>query len=87
MNIDYKNIDYKRLAPFIVIGIIVVLFYYFSFKKSNSTLSILEKPIDLTQIRERGTLRVITEYNSISYFIYKNQTLGFDYEIIKQFAK
>jgi membrane-bound lytic murein transglycosylase F len=87
VNIDYKNIDYKRLAPFIIIGIIVVLFYYFSFKKSNSTPSILEKPIDLTQIRERGTLRVITEYNSISYFIYKNQTLGFDYEIIRQFAK
>jgi len=87
VNIDYKNIDYKRLAPFIVIGIIVILFYYFSFRNSNSTPSILNKPVDLTQIRERGTLRVITEYNSISYFIYKNQTLGFDYEIIKQFAK
>lgn len=42
---------------------------------------------DLDEIKERGTLRVIIEYNSISYFIYKGQRLGFEYELMQNFAK
>ena len=43
--------------------------------------------IDINEIKERGTLRVIMEYNSISYFIYKGQRLGFEFELMQQFAK
>jgi membrane-bound lytic murein transglycosylase F len=42
--------------------------------------------LDLDEIKERGVLRVIMEYNSISYFIYKGQRLGFEYELIKKYA-
>jgi len=31
-------------------------------------------------------LKVIMDYNSINYFIYKGQTMGFQYELIKRFA-
>ncbi len=40
----------------------------------------------LDQIRERGVLRVVTEYNSISYFIYKGQPVGFQYELLQELA-
>lgn len=42
--------------------------------------------IDISEIKERGVLRVIMEYNSISFFIYKGQRLGFEYELIRKFA-
>ncbi|MBK9327832.1 MAG: transporter substrate-binding domain-containing protein [Sphingobacteriales bacterium] len=42
--------------------------------------------VDISEIKERGVLRVIMEYNSISYFFYKGQRLGFEYELIRKFA-
>lgn len=81
------NFDYKRFLPFIGIALAIIIFYFISFKKTKSAQSFLNQKIDLTEISKRGSIRVITEYNSISYFIYKNQTLGFDYELIKNFAK
>ena len=43
--------------------------------------------MDIQQIKERGVLRVIMEYNSISYFIYRGQRFGFEYELMQEFAK
>lgn len=40
----------------------------------------------LEQIREKGSLKVVTEYNSISYFIYRGQPLGFQYEMLQALA-
>lgn len=42
---------------------------------------------DLKAIRERGTLVVLTPYNSTSYFIYKGEALGYEYELLQTFAK
>ena len=41
---------------------------------------------NLEVIREEGILKVVTEYNSISYFIYRGQPLGFQYEMLKDLA-
>lgn len=41
---------------------------------------------DLTQLRERGKLVAITDYNSTSYFIYKGEPMGFQYELLQEFA-
>lgn len=41
---------------------------------------------DLDIIRSKGVLRVVTEYNSISYFIYRGQPLGFQYEMLQGLA-
>jgi membrane-bound lytic murein transglycosylase F len=47
------------------------------------------KPRDLSyeRIREEGILRVVTEYNSISYFIYRGQPLGFQFEMLQALAE
>ena len=40
----------------------------------------------LEMIREYGALKVVTEYNSISYFLYRGQPLGFQYEMLQDLA-
>jgi len=49
-------------------------------KKPDSEISSLEL------IKKRGKLIVVTDFNSVDYFIYKGQPLGFNYELIKNFA-
>lgn len=41
---------------------------------------------DLPQIIDNGVLRVITSYSPTGYFIYKGQTMGFEYELFKRLA-
>jgi membrane-bound lytic murein transglycosylase F len=42
---------------------------------------------DLDLIREKGVIRVITRNSSSTYFIYRGEQLGFDYELLRDFAK
>lgn len=42
---------------------------------------------DLDAIKKRGSLRMLTRNNAISYFLHKGQQQGFDYELLKLFAK
>lgn len=46
-----------------------------------------ESPYDLSQIKDSGELVVLTMYSSTSYFIYRGQPMGFQYELSEQFAK
>ena len=41
---------------------------------------------DLDDVMDDKTLRVVTEYSSIGYFVEDNQIKGFQYELIKRFA-
>ena len=43
--------------------------------------------MDLTQIRERGFLQAIVDNNSVSYFIYRGQPMGYEYELLQNLAK
>lgn len=43
--------------------------------------------IDLPQIRERGKLVLLTENSSTSYYLYRGQGMGFDYELVRAFAR
>lgn len=46
-----------------------------------------EEAVDLQQIKDNGELVVLTLYSSTSYFIYRGQEMGFQYELGEQFAK
>lgn len=43
--------------------------------------------VDLAQLKEKGEITAITLYSSTSYFQYKMQPMGYDYDLIKAFAK
>ncbi len=41
---------------------------------------------NLDRIRKDGVLNVVTDYNSISYFIYRGQPMGFQFEMLQALA-
>lgn len=41
---------------------------------------------DLDALREAKTLRVLFTFNSTGYFIYRGETMGYEYELIRRFA-
>lgn len=49
----------------------------------------LPSPIsrDLAAIKEDGVLRVLFTYNSTGFFIYRGETMGFEFRTIRRFAK
>ena len=42
---------------------------------------------DLEEIKKRKVLRVLTRNTSTTFFIYKGEQLGFEYELVREFAK
>jgi membrane-bound lytic murein transglycosylase F len=42
---------------------------------------------DWSDIQQDGVLRMITRYNSSSYFIHRGVERGFDYELLREFAR
>jgi len=41
---------------------------------------------DLDSIENEGKLRALLEYNGTSYFLYKGNPMGFEYELLKKYA-
>ncbi len=42
---------------------------------------------DLPGIRERGVLRMLTTNNATTYFLFRGELLGFEYELVRHFAE
>ena len=42
---------------------------------------------DLSDIKKSGTLTVLAPYNATTYFIYRGEPLGYEYELLQAFAK
>ena len=55
--------------------------------RGNRADSREERVHDLQQIKDSGELVVLTLYSSTSYFNYRGQDMGFQYELSEQFAK
>jgi membrane-bound lytic murein transglycosylase F len=45
-----------------------------------------KKVADLNEIMEDGKLAVLTDFNSINYFIYRGQPMGYQYELLQELA-
>src|SRR3954471_11784178 len=57
-----------------------------AYQEKRNTITEPTVNIDVNEIKQRGVLKVILEYNSIGYFIYKGQRLGFEYELMQNYA-
>lgn len=68
-------------------GLIGVLFLLLSgCVNRQQTADQAEATTDLPAIRQRGELVALTLYNSTSYFNYRGEPMGFQYELCRQFA-
>lgn len=71
----------------LIISIAIVLFCCLSGCRNKHFGGNEEASGDLQQIKDSGELVVLTLYSSTSYFIYRGQEMGFQYELSDQFAK
>lgn len=65
---------------------ILCLFMFYTLYSCQTHPNKHSKEYDLSQIKDSGELVVLTLYGSTSYFMYRGQEMGFQYEISKQFA-
>ena len=56
-------------------------------KKENSISEQYIVKRDLEAIKKDGKLKALTIYSATSYFLYKGQPMGYEYELLKRLAK
>jgi membrane-bound lytic murein transglycosylase F len=70
---------------FIVTGLVLSgLVFSCIYKKKNADKTVYS---DLPQIRKARQLTALTLSGSVTYFIYKGEEMGYEYELIKSFAE
>nr|WP_320059054.1 transglycosylase SLT domain-containing protein [uncultured Bacteroides sp.] len=75
----------KRSLHRLIPAFFLLLFCLFGCR--NGHQSSQEDQYDLPQMKDSGELVILTLYSSTSYFIYRGQEMGFQYELSQQFAK
>ncbi len=89
-NISIKN---KRAVAFFLISV----FFLSCTQGEKQSITIesselsatITEPVsrDLAEIKQSGVLRMITSYSSGAYFLYRGIQVGFEYEMLKEFAR
>ncbi|MEJ2535626.1 MAG: transporter substrate-binding domain-containing protein, partial [Calditrichia bacterium] len=74
----------KRFARFANYLIIYLFLFIIACQKKPEKLAV---QFDLPQIEARGSLVAITAYSATSYFIYKGQPMGYEYELLTRLAE
>ena len=72
-----------------IILLVPILFVIGCMKEINDGPSTISRNIikrDLDKIKEDGKLVAITGYNAYSYFIYRGQPMGYEYELLQRLA-
>lgn len=77
----------KRLINILLIFIILLFSGCWLNGKRDGRHKRKQVKHDLTEIKNEGVLRVITTYSSTSYFLYKGQAMGYEYDLLKRFSK
>ena len=63
-----------------------IVFFLLSCEEEKKTISKPLSSYDLSDIQKKGELIILTENSSTSYFNYRGKIMGFEYEILKDFA-
>ena len=75
----------KKILKYIISIIVVSTVIILLFSRKNPEEKFY--PRDYQGIIESGVIKAVTEYNALSYYIFKGETYGFDYEVLSAFAK
>ena len=84
----------SKIIPYFLLLISIVLFSTSCDKKvkdPKTMVKVVKKEVppidyDLKDIVDAGVLRVITNYSPTGYFLYRGETMGFEYEMFKRLA-
>lgn len=60
---------------------------FISCQRVTTPLSDYDCHVDVDSIKRRGKIYIMTDYNSVNYFYYKGIAVGYQYELIKEYAK
>ncbi len=78
-----KSIKRNLYLHFIILFLLITLL---SCGRKEERQPIGKDVNDLPQIREKGKLVAITDFNSTDYFIYRGQAMGYQYEMLQDLA-
>ncbi|MCL1943355.1 MAG: transporter substrate-binding domain-containing protein [Candidatus Azobacteroides sp.] len=88
-----KKDSYKQITIYAALLLIVVLLILLLKEYGNRDNKVGNAVIgdpgdrDYTEIKEDGVLRVVTEYNTMGYFVSGDTISGFQYDLAKLFGK
>jgi membrane-bound lytic murein transglycosylase F len=89
---EYLNLIIKFRVKISLVLTILLLFsllynkYAEDNKVANAPIHYDSVRIDLPEILKKGKLTVLAENSSTSFFIYRGKKMGFEYEVLKEFA-
>src|SRR6056297_2510236 len=66
-----------------VTSLFILIIYLFVLNGCQDRQEMEAKKPDLPEIIERDTLIAITSYSPVSYFIYRGQPMGYEYELLQ----
>ncbi|MGM0498312.1 MAG: lytic transglycosylase F, partial [Bacteroidota bacterium] len=78
-----------RYITFILIALLFVAGCKTKQKESEDKDSLVADPQvkkDLKEIKEDGVLKALVVYGGTSYFLYRGQAMGYEYELLERFA-
>lgn len=79
---------FKKLQALLATSATAAMALFGGCKKAADTVATLGMvEVDLDSIRSRGTLRAVTDYNSVNYFVHKGVAVGYQYELLSEYAK
>lgn len=72
----------------------IIAIFFISFIVGCNTANVQDTPHKvhpinkgLDSIKNEGTLKALINYSSTSYFLYKGNPMGFEYELLKKYTK
>lgn len=83
----------NKVIQFLIIFLVLNLVSCKDAKKSVTNDNIINPIVansvdrDLDDIKKDGVLKALVVYSSTSYFLYKGQPMGFEYELLQQLSK
>ena len=68
------------------IAFLIILLLTITCGRVSNSDSKVKSTSKLKEVVDRGKLRVVTDFNSTSYFIYRGQPMGYQYEMLQELA-
>ncbi len=78
---------FRKLFTFFILSFFIVSCNNPKQKKKGISDTAIHTQNDLKRIKKSGELKVVVDYNSTNYFVYRGKPMGFKYELLKELAK